>query len=143
MFVPFSTEHCTPRMKDENCHEIQLISSSRDGGERKNTLHQLPNEFYLKFNQFAEWFACILHHPTLELGCHAYTWASQVALVVKNLPASTGDMRDESSIPGSGRSPGGGHGTPLQDSCPENSMHRGAWRATVHGVPESQTGLGD
>ena len=62
--------------------------------------------------------------------------ASQVALVVKNLPANIGDiMRHE--IPGSGRISGGGHGTPLQYSCLENPMDRGAWRATVHGVAKS------
>ena len=67
--------------------------------------------------------------------------ASQVALVVKNLPASSGDVRDVGSIPESGRSPGDGNGDPLQYSCLENSMGRGAWRATVHGVAESQTQL--
>ena len=58
--------------------------------------------------------------------------------MVKNLPASAGDMRDTSSIPGSGRS-GGEHGNPPQDSYLENSMDRGACRATVHRVAESQT----
>ena len=53
--------------------------------------------------------------------------ASQAVLVVKNLPASAGDVRDESSFPGSGRSPGGGHGNPFQYSCLENHMDRGAW----------------
>ena len=53
--------------------------------------------------------------------------------VVKNLPISAGDARDVGSIPGSGRSPGGGHGNPLQYSCLENPMDRGAWRATIHG----------
>ena len=57
--------------------------------------------------------------------------ASQVALVVKNPPASAGDPRDLGSIPGSGRSPGGGHGNPLQYSCLENPMARGAWWAVV------------
>ena len=52
---------------------------------------------------------------------------SQVALVVKNPPANAGDVRDTGSVPGSGRSPGGGHGNPLQYSCLENSMDRGAW----------------
>ena len=55
---------------------------------------------------------------------------------VKNLLASVGDTRDMGSIPVSGRSPGGGHGTPLQCSCLENPMHRGALRATVHGATE-------
>ena len=54
-------------------------------------------------------------------------------LVVKNLPANAGDIRDSGSIPGSGRFPGEGHGNPLQYSCLENPMDRGAWWATVHG----------
>ena len=52
-------------------------------------------------------------------------WASQVALVVKNLFAIAGDLRDTGSIPGSGRSPGGGHGYPVQYSCLENSHGQG------------------
>ena len=56
------------------------------------------------------------------------TWTSQVALVVKNLSANAGDAKDSGSIPGSGRSPGEGHGNPLQYSCLENPMDRGAWR---------------
>ena len=54
--------------------------------------------------------------------------------VVKNLPANSGDTRDMSSIPESGRSPGEGKGNPLQYSFLENSLNRGAWKATVHGV---------
>ena len=54
-----------------------------------------------------------------------YYWTSQVVFVVKNMPANTGDTRDVGSIPGSGRSPGEGHGNPLQYSCLENSMDRG------------------
>ena len=59
----------------------------------------------------------------------------------KNLPAIGGDMRDSSWIPGSGRSPGGGHGNPLQYSCLENPMDRGACRAAVHWVTKSWTRL--
>ena len=62
-----------------------------------------------------------------------------MALVVKNLPASSGEAEDTSLIPGSGRSPEAGHGNALQYSCPENPMDRGAWQATVHGVTKSQT----
>ena len=69
-------------------------------------------------------------------------WASQVALVVKNPPANAGDVRDSSSVPESRRS-GGGHGNPLQYSCPENPMDRGAWWAAVHGVTKSWTQLSD
>ena len=64
-----------------------------------------------------------------------------MALVVKNLPANAGDMRDAGSIPGWGRSPGGGHDNPLQYSCLENPMDRGAWWATVHGIAQSRTRL--
>ena len=67
------------------------------------------------------------------------TWASQVVLVVKSLPASSGDIRDSGSILGLARSPEGGHGNPLQYSCLENPMYRGPWQATVHGVTKSQT----
>ena len=65
--------------------------------------------------------------------------ASQMLLVVKNLSDNAGDVRDMGSIPGSGRSSGGGRGNPLQYSCLENPMDRGAWCATVHGVKKSQT----
>ena len=57
--------------------------------------------------------------------------------MVKKPPANAGDIREAGSIPGSGRSPGAGHGNPLQCSCLENPMDRGAWRATVHRVIES------
>ena len=59
-------------------------------------------------------------------------WASQVALVVKNPPANAGNMRGASSIPGLARSPGGGHGNPLQYACLANPMDKEAWQATVH-----------
>ena len=62
-----------------------------------------------------------------------------MALVVKGPPANAGDLRDKGLIPGFGRSPGGGDGNPLQYSYLENSMNRGALRATVHGVAESDT----
>ena len=57
-----------------------------------------------------------------------------MVLKVKKLPANAGDIRNMGSIPGSGRSPGGGHGNPLWFSCLENPMNRGVWRATVHEV---------
>ena len=61
--------------------------------------------------------------------------------LVKNLPANAGDARDMRSIPGSGRSPREGNGNPLQDSCLDKRMDRGAWWATVHGVTKSRTRL--
>ena len=62
-----------------------------------------------------------------------------MVLVVKNLPANAGDIRDVGLIPGSLRSPGGGHGNPLRYSCLENPMDRGAWRAIFTGPQELNT----
>ena len=70
------------------------------------------------------------------------TQSSQVVLVIKDPPANVGDIRDVGSIPGLGRTPGGGgHGNPLQYSCLESSMDRGAWWATVHRIAKSWTQL--
>ena len=62
-----------------------------------------------------------------------------MALVAKSPPTNAGGVQDASSIPESGRSPGGGHGNPLQYSCLENPMDRGAWWTTVHTVANTQT----
>ena len=62
-------------------------------------------------------------------------------LVVENLPANAGGIRDLSLIPGLRRSPEGGNGSPLQQSCQRNPMDRGAWRATAHRVAKSWTWL--
>ena len=72
----------------------------------------------------------------VEQGC-SEVWAFWVALVVKSLPASAGDVRGTSSVPGSGRS----SGNPLQSSYLENPMDTGAWWAVLHRVAKSQTGL--
>ena len=75
---------------------------------------------------------CVVYRHTV--------WASQVVLVIRNPPANAGDVCDVVSIPGSGRSPGGGHGNSLQYSCLENPQGlRGAWQVTVHGVTQSRT----
>ena len=66
-------------------------------------------------------------------------WASQVALVVKSLPANVGDIKG--SVPALERSPGGGHGNLLQYSCLESSMDRRGWWATVHWVAKTRTQL--
>ena len=58
--------------------------------------------------------------------------------MVKNLPDNAGDLRDTGLIPGSERSPGGGHGNPLQYSCLENAIDRGAWQGTIHRVVKNQ-----
>ena len=74
--------------------------------------------------------------PYLQYGTY-----SQVALVEKNLLATAGDIRDASFIPGLERSPGEGHNNPLQYSCLENPIDRGAWQAVVHRVAQSWTRL--
>ena len=71
------------------------------------------------------------------------TYASQMALGVKNSPASEGDVRNVGSIPGLGRSPGEGNGNLLQCSCLGNPMDRGAWGAIVRGVAKSRTRFTD
>ena len=77
----------------------------------------------------------------LSSSSRAVEGISQVALLVKNLPANARDLRIAGAVPGLVRSPGGEHGNPLQHSCLENHMDRGAWRATVHRVSKSRTWL--
>ena len=76
-------------------------------------------------------FLLHLHHYI------CFFWTSQVVLAVKNPPANAEDIRDVGLIPGLGRSPGGGHGNPLQYSCLENPMDRGVWQDTIHRVTKS------
>ena len=64
-----------------------------------------------------------------------------MALLVKSLPANARDIIDGGWVPGSGRSPGGGHGSLLQYLCLENLMDRGDWQAIVGGVAKSRTQL--
>ena len=84
-------------------------------------------------------------HMRMCAHTHTHTqvrsWASQVALEVKNQSASAGEVRETGSIPQSGRSPGGHHGNPLQYSCLENPMDGEAWQAMVHRVAKSWTRL--
>ena len=72
---------------------------------------------------------------------HMFTWASQVVLVVKNLPANAGNSRDSHSILGSGRSLREGHGNLFQCDCLENPTVRGPWQAMVQRVTQSHTQL--
>ena len=103
----------------------------------------------------AHYVYCILHfcyyyissisdHQALDPGGWgplSSSRASQVVLEIEEPPCKSADERDASSIPELGRSSGGGHGNPLQYSCLETSMDRGAWWATVHGVTKGQTRL--
>ena len=92
-------------------------------------------------NQHLMFCRQILYHwATRECFESSYRWIC--GLVVKNPPANAGDPRDMGLMPGLGRSPGVGNGSPLQYSCLENSMDREAWRATVHVVAEGWIQLG-
>ena len=90
-------------------------------------------------NTWTWWLDKAVPSPCLrvEMDTVYVHWASQVVLVGKDPPANAGDIRDVCSIHGWERSPGGGHGNPLQYSCLENPMGRGAWWATVHRVAKS------
>ena len=88
--------------------------------------------------------ACCSSWGHKELDTTELNWTEQYrgeALVVNYLPANAEGVRDPSSIPGSGRSPAGGHGNPLQYLCLINPTDRRAWQATVHRVVQSQTWL--
>ena len=76
---------------------------------------------------------------TFLINCYLFLRASQVLLVVKNLPTNVGDTRNTGLITGLGRSPGGGHGNPLQYSWWKNPLGRGACWATVHAATKSWT----
>ena len=91
----------------------------------------INQSFYLHHLNLVSYVLFLNRRKPLDLSFH------MVAQMVKS-PCNAGDP---SSIPGSGRSPGGGTGYPLQYSCLENPMDRGAWQATVPGVAKSQTQL--
>ena len=90
------------------------------------------------------WSARVPHiiiYSDIFLCMYIYKWASQAALVVKKPRVNAGDLRDSGSTPGSRKSLAGRYGNPLQSSCPENPMDRGAWRTTVHRVKKSRMQL--
>ena len=116
----------------DSCLSLQGSSAGETWARPQISIPSLPRKhglFFLDCEELRTQFTCQI------------TWASQVALVVKNPPANAGGIRDMGSIPGSGRSPLRGHGNPLQYSCLENPMDRGAWRATWG--HKSQTWLRD
>ena len=117
------------------------ISKSRDCSRKPNVLDNRKNNLkFLNFEarQHVNINVCVSSSVNLKCCIHG---TSQVVLVVKNPPANTGDIRDMGSIPGLGRSLGGGHANTLQYSCLENQIARGAWWAKVHWVTKSRTWL--
>ena len=109
--------------------EQVVISSSRGSSWPRDQIQVSYVYCIGRWIFFNHWFFTFWEAP-----CVCVYWASQVVPVVKNPPANAGDTGDVGSIPGLGRSPGGGHGNPLQYSCLENPMDRRAWWAAVHGV---------
>ena len=93
------------------------------------------------WTQLSDWTELNWHITYIHTPIHKERVPSTVAQVVKNPSDNAGDLRDAGSILGLRRSPGGGHANPLQYSCLENPMDRGAWLATIHRVTKSQTGL--
>ena len=105
-------------------------SASLMRGTRKPS----PSFFFFFFSLSLSFFLNFLGYVIYILGFPG-------GEVVKNMPANAGGTGNGGSVPGSGRYPGEGNGNPLQYSCLENPMDRGAWWATVHGVSKSQTRL--
>ena len=105
-----------------------------DGCHLSACLHDL---FFVHVLREGKQAVCLLIRTLIQL---QYSYShSQIALVVKNLPASSEDIRDAGSIPGWGRSLEGQHGSPLQYSCLESLMDRRAWKVMIHTVTKSQT----
>ena len=114
------------KWKEDKCADLHIKVNCLARSEHLASFHIITHGAVLT----------ILHKAFQLFLFHRASW---VALVVKNLPANAGDVRDTDSIPGLGRSPRGSHGNPLQYSCLENPMNRGAWKATVHRVAKSWT----
>ena len=113
---------------------------------KKSSMFHYFNTFFFcrdLFPAFVSTATVCLNHSTFRSLCPniIWSWASQVALVVKSPPVNAGDRRDVGLIPGSGRSPGGGQSNRLQCYCLENPMDRGARWDTVHRVTRSRTWL--
>ena len=97
------------------------------------TLRQSTAQQMTQFVTFYGWGIFLCNVPHL--------WVSRVVLVVENPPADGREVKDSGSVPGSGKCPGGEHGNPLQYSCLENPVDRGAWWLMVHRVTKSWTQL--
>ena len=112
--------------------------------KRRTWVQVSPHLIYLKWIFQFCLNSCIRHTTLIALLLNSWLklyWGFPGSSVVRNLPANSGDEGDTGSILESERSPGGENGNPLQFSCLENPMNRGAWWVTVHGVTKSQTWL--
>ena len=121
---------------------LSLLSSKQE--EKGKQVFEIPQELFSQTLPCckSECFPVMLEGskriPKPSLHCLIQyilnSWVSQLALVIRALFANAGDTRNAGSIPGSGRSPGVGNGTPFQYSCLGNPMDRGSWEAALHGV---------
>ena len=140
------------RLSDWHTHHLLWLLGVRDagghGGDTSSVLHGICG---LSWTTEGWGWRRVLAGASGTFGQNAWASAlpglppraSQAALGAQNLPADAGDTADSASTPGWGRSPAEGNGNPLQYSCLEDSVDRGAWRATIHGVAESRTRLSD
>ena len=127
--------------KREGSHQIKDFPFSiahRHGCTRVHTpTHTSTQTLVVALEKVSVVLCAFSDSHSLQLAM-AIKRASQVALVIKSPPVDAEDSGDAGSIPGSGRSPGEGHGNPLQYFCLENPTDRGAWRATVHEITKSR-----
>ena len=121
--------------------KVHLTSHSRMSGSRWVIIPFWLSGSLTTFSCSSSVYSCHLFLVFWISLRYTYVQASQVALVVKKLPANAGDIRDLGSIFGLGRSSGAGHSHPLQYSCLENPMNRGDWWAMVHRVTKNWTWL--
>ena len=112
----------------QNAYKVERAEERRNF--RKHSLSMSISSLY--FNIF------VSSHGLLQTSVIGFKTHPN-PVMVKNLPANSGEVRDVGLSPGFGRFPGGGNGTPLQYSCLENPMGRGAWRDTIHGFAKSRT----
>ena len=145
--APSESESCSVMSDSLRPHELYSPWSSLGQNTGLGSLSFLQGIFPTQGSNpglpHCRWILYQLNHKGSPKGIIIvlHQIASQVVLVVKNPPANAGDTGDMGSIPVSGRSPGEGNGNPLQCSCLENSMGRGAWQARVHAVSKSWTQL--
>ena len=114
-------------LQEAKPNNIQLLKTKK--------IHFISHAYFLS--------VCCAHLYSSPLHVGLPRWLSGKKKKKKDPPVNAGNARDMSSILGSGRSPGGGNGNPIQGSCLENSIDRGAWWITVHGVTKSWTRLSD
>ena len=135
--MPPPLEECNPPPPRHQAHATVNTQQST-AQSHLCTLQQDMYVFLLNWFPFLPGKLSHIHQPFLYLGLAIQQFCASPLVLLKKLPINAGDVRDVGLIPGLERPPGGGHGNPVQYSYLENPMDRGAWRAIVHRVTESQ-----